>query len=592
MSTIVSIIALLGGIALFLYGMTLMGDGLKKVAGSKMELILYKLTSNRFKGFSLGMAVTGVIQSSSATSIMVVGFVNSGMMKLRNPISIILGAIVGTSVTGWIVCLSYIDSTGSGAGISSLLSTGVLTGIVSIVGILYRMFLKGHTKHRIGDILMGFAILMFGMTAMKTAVESDALKATFTNIISSLDNPFLGILIGIAFTAVLQSASASIGILQALSMAGGMGFGSAFPIMLGVGIGASVPVLISALSASTDGRRVAFTYLLSELFAVIFIDSWFFILHAIIGFDSIMTLEMNPFSIALMNTVVRLINMSILLPFTSLLEKVVMKLIKGKKVVETEKTHASIHLEERFISYPALAIEQSRTTINEMASVAHNSLLSSLWLVNNYSEDGFGEVERLEDLGDAYEDALGTYLVKITAGYLTENQNKDVSKFLHTISDFERISDHALNIGETAKEIHEKSIVFSDDAKHEIEVVTNAVRDIVTTTFNAFVNNDLTLAQRVEPLEELIDGICDEMKLLHINRIKQGICTLNQGFVFNDLLTNLERVADHCSNIAVAIIELESSEVLDTHEYLNDLKKANDTAYEKYYKEYAAKYHI
>lgn len=579
-----SVVALLGGVALFLYGMTLMSDGLKKVAGSKLEVILYRLTSNRVKGFALGTGVTAVIQSSCATSIMVVGFVNSGMMKLKQAISIILGSILGTSITGWIVCLSYLDSGAKGLG--SILSTAVLTGIVAVIGVFFRMFRKGHTNHRIGDILMGFAILMFGMSAMGNAVKS--MQDVFSAAIAALNNPFIGILLGIVFTAILQSASAAVGVLQALSVAGAMPFEIAMPILLGIGIGASVPVLFSAVSANTEGKRTAMVYLVSEVASVTVIGGLFYILSACIGFGSLMTVTMNPVYIAIANTTLRLIKMLLLLPFTALIEKTVTALVKEK--ASNEET-VVIHLEERFITYPALAIEQSRTAINEMADVAKRSLLSALSLLSVYTPEGFQKVKEMEDIGDKYEDALGTYLVKLTGRDLTDAQNKDVSKFLHTISDFERISDHALNIAEAAREIFEKGVVFSDEGKNEIGVMSNAVMEIVETAVTSFINDDLAGAYHVEPLEELIDNLCDEMKLHHTNRIQKGLCTLHQGFVFNDLLTDFERISDHCSNLAVALIELDSDE-FDTHKYLDSIKKAENAHFDEYYREYMQKYHF
>lgn len=581
-----SVIALLGGVALFLYGMTLMGDGLKKVAGNKLEVILYRLTSNPVKGFVLGTGVTAVIQSSCATSIMVVGFVNSGMMKLKQATAIILGSILGTSITGWIISLSYLDSGAS--GVAKLFSTAVLTGIVAVVGIYFRMFRKGHTNHRIGDILMGFAILMFGMSAMSGAVSD--MKEVFSSAIAALSNPILGILIGALFTAVLQSASAACGVLQALSVAGGMGFDTAMPILLGIGIGASVPVLLSAISANTEGKRTAMVYLVSELASVTIITSVFYILHAILGFGSLMGTSMNPFNIALANTILRLVKMLLLLPFTALIEKTVIFLIKGKKEAAEEETNA-VHLEERFITYPALAIEQSRTAIGEMAGISVHSISSALNLLHHYTAEGYKEIVDLEDKGDKYEDALGTYLVKLTGRDLTDKQNKDVSKFLHTISDFERISDHALNIAEAAQEIMEKKITFSEEGQHEINVITAAVKEIVELSSKAFTENDLQLAARVEPLEELIDSMCDEMKMHHIARVQKGMCTLHQGFVFNDLLTDFERVSDHCSNLAVAVIELDEDH-FDTHEYLESMRTAEKSAFEAYYKEYRKKYHF
>ena len=581
-----NVISLLSGIALFLFGMALMGDGLKQVAGNKLELILYRLTGNPIKGFLLGAGVTAVIQSSSATSVMIVGFVNSGMMKVRQAISIVLGAILGTSITGWIICLSDIGSTG---GWLDLFSTATLTGVISVIGIVLRMAAKDPAKKHIGDILMGFAVLMFGMSTMSAAVSPLREDPTFIRILTSFSNPFLGILFGTLFTCVLQSASAAVGILQALASTGIIDFSIALPIIMGIAIGAAMPVLLSAIGASVDGKRTAMVYLVAEVTGVILFAAIYYTLDALIRFpfaDRIMT----SVSIAFVNTVFRFIKVVALLPFTKQIEKTVNFLVRDKpqqKEVEPE----AMRLEERFIQHPALAIEQSRLTINAMAEEAKRNFVEAVALLHGYSDERFKLVEDLEGSVDRYEDKLGTYLVKVTEREMTAKQNAEVSKFLHTISDFERISDHALNIAEGAKELHQKKLSFSEAAAHELEVMEAALTEILSTAIRSFVNNDLQLAARVEPLEELIDNLCDEMKLHHVDRLQKGLCTLGQGFVFNDLLTNYERVADHCSNIAVALIELESDS-FDTHEYLNSLKELKSDMYERYYEEYRRVYQL
>ena len=581
-----NVISLFSGIALFLFGMALMGDGLKQVAGNKLELILYRLTGSPVKGFLLGTGVTAVIQSSSATSVMVVGFVNSGMMKVRQSISIVLGAILGTSITGWIICLSDIGSTG---GWMDLFSTATLTGVISVIGIVLRMASKDPAKKHIGDILMGFAVLMFGMSTMSAAVSPLREDPTFIRILTSFSNPFLGILFGTLFTCVLQSASAAVGILQALASTGIINFSIALPIIMGIAIGAAMPVLLSAIGASVDGKRTAMVYLVAEVTGVIFFAAIYYCLDALIRFpfaDRIMT----SVSIAFANTVFRFIKVVALLPFTRQIEKVVDLLVPDKpqqKPVEPE----AVRLEERFIQHPALAIEQSRLTINAMAEEAKRNFVEAVSLLHGFSDERYKLVEDLEKSVDRYEDKLGTYLVKVTEREMTVRQNAEVSKFLHTLSDFERISDHALNIAEGARELHEKNLSFSDAAAHELEVVEAALTEILSTAIRSFVNNDLQLAARVEPLEELIDNLCDELKLHHVDRLQKGLCTLGQGFVFNDLLTNYERVADHCSNIAVAMIELESDS-FDTHEYLNSVKEMKSDTFARYYEEYSRIYQI
>ena len=577
-------ISLLGGIALFLFGMTLMGEGLKKVAGNKLELILYKLSSTPLRGLLLGTGVTAIIQSSSATSVMVVGFVNSGMMKVRQAIGIVMGAIVGTSITGWVICLSYV---GGSSGWVDLLSTSTLAGIIAIVGIIFRMFCKKQVKHHIGDILLGFSVLMFGMQSMSGAVEPLRESETFISLLTAFSNPLLGILVGIVFTSILQSASAAVGILQALSVTGAIHFSAALPIIMGIAIGAAVPVLLSALGANVNGKRTALVYLVVEVAGVIIWAAVFYLLNAIFQFPFLEQV-MSPFRIAMINTLFRLIKVLVLLPFIDVIQTLVNLLVPDGHAKDVEKT---MQLEERFIQHPALAIEQSRITIHNMAVAAEKNLSAAIALLTDYSDDGFEQVQEMETTVDQYEDRLGTYLVKLTGRELSPKQNEDVSKFLHTISDFERISDHAVNISEAAQEIAQKHLVFSEAASRELTTMQAAVSEIVHVTNEAFLHNDLKTASRVEPLEELIDTLCDEMKLHHVDRLQRGVCTLTQGFVFNDLITNFERVADHCSNIAVAIIELESDS-FDTHEYLNSVRQMRSASFDRYFEEYRTKYVI
>ena len=583
--SVADVISLLGGIALFLFGMSLMGEGLKKVAGSRLELVLYKLSSTPLKGVLLGTGVTAVIQSSSATSVMVVGFVNSGMMKVKQAIGVIMGAILGTSVTGWILCLSSLEG---GSGVVQLLSTEVITGIVAVIGIILRMF-TGKTSNRyVGEILLGFAVLMYGMSAMSGAVSPLRESEAFIRILTSFSNPILGILVGLAFTSVLQSASAAVGILQALAITGAVTFEVALPIVMGIAIGAAVPVLLSALGANLNGKRTAFIYLLIDVLGVLIWALLFYGANAIIHF-TFLDAVLSSVSIALMNTLFRLATVIVLLPCIGLMERMVELLFPddGSAAEEQEMDR----LEERFLQHPALSIEQSRLVTNSMAERAEGNLLMAVGLRNRWSDKDFRMVGETESVIDRYEDKLGTYLMKITSKSLSQSQSEEVSKYLHTISDFERISDHALNISEAAKEIHDKDLQFSPEACHELDVIESAVREILSIAVGAFVENDPQRAARVEPLEEIIDGLCDEMKSHHVDRLQSGSCTLNQGFVFNDLLTNYERVADHCSNIAVAIIELESDS-FDTHEYLNSVRAMKSSSFARYYEEYKQEYHL
>ena len=578
------IISLCSGIALFLFGMTLMGDGLKRVAGNKLELVLYRLSSTTFRGLLLGTGVTAVIQSSCATSVMVVGFVNAGMMKLRQAIGVILGAILGTSITGWIISLSYLEGS---SGILSVFSTATLTGLVAIAGVFLRVFSKKKERRHIGDILMGFAVLMFGMSTMSGAVSGLGEMPWFTGTLQSLSNPLLGILVGAVFTAILQSASAAVGIVQALSVTGAMTFESALPLLMGIAIGAALPVLLSALGANVDGKRTATIYLVAEIISVMVCAAMFYLTDAIVRFQFVHTV-MNPFSLALVNTILRLAMVLLLLPFTDALEALVCLLIKEK---QPQAGNLAVRLEERFLAHPALAVEQSRLTIIDMAERAREALSAALSLTANYSQEGLDDVKRMEDDCDHYEDALGSYLVQLTAQELTRRQNENVSKYLHTLSDFERISDHALDIAMSAAEIHDKEIDFSDEATRELSVLSAAVREIVRLTTEAFEKDDMALAARVEPLEELIDQLCDESKSRHVDRLQQGRCTIRQGFVFNDVLTAIERVGDHCSNIALAMLELRE-DAFDTHEGLRRIRDAQSDDFQSAYDDYAARFAI
>ena len=569
--SISEIISLLSGVALFLFGMTLMGDGLKRVAGSKLELVLYRLSNTTLKGVLLGTGVTAVIQSSCATSVMVVGFVNSGMMKVKQAISVIIGAILGTSITGWVISLSYIEGS---SGVLSLLSTATLTGIVAVVGIILRVFSKKQLHHHIGDILMGFAVLMFGMSTMSKSVSGLGQQPWFTDLLTSLSNPLLGILAGAAFTAILQSASAAVGIVQALSVTGAMNFDAALPLLMGIAIGASFPVLLSALGASTDGKRTAMVYLVAEVVSVIACAAIFYVANAIFRF-SFTAQIMNPFSIAFVNTILRLAMVVLLFPFTDLLETLVSILIPKKPEPADE---LFVRLEERFIAHPTLAVEQSRLTINEMALSSKDALDEAMALLTDYRSESMEHVRKLENDGDKYEDSLGSYLIRITGQEMTRQQNADVSKYLHSLPEFERVSDHALNIAESAAEIHDKKISFSQDAQHELSVIKAATKEIVDLTVTAFVENDLDKAIRIEPLKALIEDLSAEVKMNHVERLQKGQCTIRQGFVLNDLLTYMERIGDHCSNVGVAMIELES-DAFETHKYVHTLKQSDSPAF-------------
>ncbi|MBQ1422437.1 MAG: Na/Pi cotransporter family protein, partial [Firmicutes bacterium] len=526
-----NIISLLGGVACFLFGMSVMGDSLKKVAGSKMEMVLYKLAGNQIKGVLLGTGVTAVIQSSSATSVMVVGFVNSGMMKVRQAIGVVLGAILGTSITGWILALNSLG----GSGVASFFSTEVLTGVVALIGIALWMFSGKTASKNVGGIMMGFAVLMYGMSMMSGAIEPLREDPRFVHMLTSFTNPVLGVLAGLLITAVIQSASAAVGILQALAMTGAVEFDMAFPIIMGIGIGASVPVMLSALGASVNGKRTAFVYLIIDVLGAITVGIVFYILNAIIGFG-FMQSTMTMVGVALVNTLYRLAVVAVLSPAIGMLERIVCAIFPESEEAAAEQADMD-RLESRFLTHPVLALTQSKTVIDSMAAKALESVSSAVDVRRDFSRDKLKKVFDLEGVLDRYEDKLGTYLFKITNATLDDDQSRDVSKYLRVLSDFERISDHAKNIGEAVEEIHSKKLVFSNSADKELRVLEDAIDEITDMTIKAFVENDTQLAMRIDPLEEVIDDLCDEIKANHIARVSRQECTLENGFVFNDLLT-------------------------------------------------------
>ena len=581
-----SIVLLLGGVAMFLFGMSLMGDGLKKVAGNKLELILYRLSSTPLKGILLGTGVTAVIQSSSATSVMVVGFVNSSMMRLRQAISIIMGAIIGTSVTGWVICLSSVGGDGASAALK-LLSTESLSAMIAIAGILIRMISKKKSMRHIADILMGFAVLMFGMQTMSRSVSGLREDPTFTAFLTSFSNPFLGILAGFVFTAILQSASASVGILQALSATGLISFNEALPIILGIAVGASIPVLISGAGSARDGRRAAFSYLVIELIRTALFAAAFYALNAFLHF-SFMNMTMSMFSIALLNTLFRVSTVLVLAPFIPLFEKLMTSLIP-EDPSEAAQTEDMKRLEERFLAYPTLAVEQTRLTINKMAELTRESMQDAIALLSDYSDKGLEKVRELEGIVDRYEDKIGSYLLRLTGQEMTETQNRSVSQYLRAITDLERISDHALNIAERAEEIHEKKISFSDKGEKEMANLTEAITQIIDLTFESFLTDDAETAYQVEPLEQVIDRICRRMRERHTMRLQKGKCTIVNGYVFNDLVSDFERVSDHCSNIAIVLVELMDN-ALDVHEMSEVMHQEHPHHFEEYFNTFAAKY--
>ncbi len=582
---IVNIIKLLCGIALFLFGMNLMGSGLMKVSGEKLEVVLYKLTSNSLKGVLLGTGVTAVIQSSSATSVMVVGFVNSGMMKVKQAIGIIMGAIIGTSITGWVICLSSV----SGSGIFEILSTDTLTALMAVVGIILLMFTKREKNHHIAFILLGFVVLMFGISAMTEAVYPLRESKAFIDMLTGFSSPFAGILIGMLFTCLIQSASAAVGILQTLAVTGAVSFHLALPVVMGIAIGASVPVLLSAPGANANGKRTALIYLLVDTLGAVIFGILFYAANAAFHFG-IMDRTMSMVSIALLNTVFRVIIILLLFPLIGMIERFVNIIIKEKQENIAELRDAE-RLEERFLNHPAIAIEQVKTAVSSMAGLACDSIREAMKIFESFSESGFKRVYDLEDIIDTYEDKVGSYLVRIMKNELDGDQNKTVSLFLRSVNDFERLGDHAKNLAESAKEIHDKKITLSSDANKEMLNLFAAIAEILENTEKAYIGDDIDASYKVAPLEELIDNLCADYKRNHIERVQNGVCQYSHGFVFNDMLTDLERVGDHCYNLGIAI-RIRHSEMNARHGTITKQEIEKTHGFEKYYDEYAEKYAI
>ena len=583
---ITDVIKLLGGVAMFLFGMSLMGDSLKKVAGNKLELILYRLSGTPLRGILLGTGVTAVIQSSAATSVMAVGFVNSMMMKLRQALAVIMGAVIGTSITGWLIALGGVGGSGGSAALE-LLSTEGISAIAAIAGILMRMICKKKTWIHIGDILMGFAVLMFGMKTMSNAVSGLREDPGFISFLMNFNNPLLGILLGLVFTAILQSASASVGILQALSSTGLLTMEETIPIILGIAIGASVPVILSGLGSSVEGRRTAFAYPVIEVLRVILFAAVFYGMNAALHF-SFMENTVNMVSIALINTLFRVGTVAVLAWFIPLIEKLMIRLVPADPMQEAE-TEDMKRLEERFLAYPTLAVEQTRLTINKMAQLAERSMEAAIALLDKFDSKGLQEVESLEGIVDRYEDKIGSYLMRLTGQEMTETQNKSVSQYLRAITDLERISDHALNIAQRAEEIRDKKIIFSDKGYKEMENLKTAILEILHTSVDSFLTGDAETAYRVEPLEQVVDAICRKMRERHTARLQKGKCTIGNGYVFNDLISDFERVSDHCSNIAIVQVELEDN-ALDVHEMSENMKQEHAHQFDMYYEEFAGRY--
>ena len=575
-----NLFSLFGGLALFLFGMDIMGKALEKQAGGKLQKILSKLTDNPFKGFMLGLAVTAVIQSSSATTVMVVGFVNSGIMQLHQAVGIIMGSNVGTTVTSWILSLSGIE--GNSFWVKLFKPTS-FSPILAFIGIVLYMFCRSEKKKGSGTILLGFAVLMTGMTAMSSAVAPLSDAPWFRDLFVQFTNPILGVLAGAVLTAVIQSSSASVGILQALSSTGVITYGSAIPIIMGQNIGTCVTALISSVGANKNARRAAMIHLYFNIIGVLVFLSIFYTANTFIHFP-ILEENVSTFGIAIVHTLFNVLATLVMLPFSRLLEKLAYLTIPQDDVPEQFQM-----LDPRLLATPAVAADRASVTTADMAELARASFLGAIALTHRWNEEGAERVRRQENETDKYEDAIGTYLVKLSTCNLTLKDSHLVNTLLHTISDFERISDHATNLLGTAREIEEKNIVFSAQAQSELIVLEDAVQEIINRTVDCFENNDLVAASRVEPLEQVIDDLVRKIKSRHIARLQTGSCTIEYGFVLDDLLTNYERVADHCSNIAVAMIQV-ADDSFETHEYLTSVKSGGNENFDQMFRDFRGKF--
>ena len=567
------VLSMIGGLALFLYGMNLLGEGLAKASGGRMESILEKLTGNPVMAVLLGAGVTAVIQSSSATTVMVVGFVNSGIMKLEQAVGVIMGANVGTTVTSWILRLTGIDSS---SFLVQMLKPTSFSPILAIIGVAMLLFSKKEKHRYAAYILVGFAVLMFGMDTMSAAVKPLAQVPEFTGILTAFSNPLLGMLAGVVLTAVIQSSSASVGILQALCLSGAVGYNTAIPIILGQNIGTCVTAMLSGVGASRNARRAALVHLYFNIIGTAVFMSVFYVLEAIFHFP-FMEKPADALGIAVVHSCFNVSATLLLLPFSKGLVKLASLTVGSDPEQLPEKAQDEVlqHLDPRFLNTPSYAIEQSRNVAVNMAGLAQQAINLSMGLIAEYDEDQAQQVMELETRVDQYEDQLGSYLVKIGSRDLSGRDNHNLSVMLHCIGDFERISDHALNIQEAAREMRDKKVCFSSKALQELEVLRRAVRDILRITMDSFGEEDLELARQVEPLEEVIDALNLEIRQRHIKRLRKGKCTIELGFILSDIITDLERVSDHCSNIAVCLLEINEDE-FDTHAYLENMKREDN----------------
>lgn len=578
---IFDLLTLIGGLCLFMFGMNIMGDSLERRAGNRLKKILARLTKNKFTGFLTGLGVTAVIQSSSATTVMVVGFVNSGIMTLRQSISVIMGANIGTTVTAWILSLGGISGDNI---VIQLLKPTSFTPVLALIGTILMMFGKSDKKKDTGTILLGFATLMFGMDTMSAAVSGLSEVAAFRNMFVMFKNPILGVLVGAVLTAIIQSSSASVGILQALSATGQVSFGAAVPIIMGQNIGTCITAILSSFGTNKNAKRAAVVHL---MFNVIGTTVWLsvFSLISFVFSPAILDASATHFGIAVAHSAFNIACTVLLLPMSFVLEKIAIRLVPDGK--EEEK---NIELDERLLVTPPIAIKRCNDLVCEMAEFSVNGLKSSLNMLTQYDPLVAEEIHKAESMGDHYEDILGTYLVKLSSYKISDEDSTEVSKLLKAIGDFERISDHSMNILESAEELKSKNILLTDAARRELDIMCSAVSEVLTLSYTAFVKNDLTSAEKVEPLEQVIDGLKIKLRNGHIERMRAGKCSIEAGFVWADLVTNLERTADHCSNIAICVLDANQNN-MNIHQTLRNMKKGN-AEFDAMFAEYAEKYSV
>lgn len=587
--SVFNIFTMLGGLAFFLYGMNVMSTGLEKLTGGKLEVALKKMTSNKIKSILLGMGVTIAIQSSSAMTVMLVGFVNSGIMTLEQTIGVCFGSNIGTTFTAWILCLGDIKDTGGGGFISfilKMLKPESFSPLVALTGIILIMFAKKNKKKDIGRILVGFAILMTGMTLMSDSVDPLANSPEFQKTLTAFKNPVLGVLVGAAFTGIIQSSAGSIGILMAFSKSGALTYGMALPIIMGCNIGTCVTALLSTFGVNKDAKRVAWTHILVKIIGTLILLPIIMVLQSI--FDlAVFNSTVGYVGIAVMHTIFNLATTVMFLPFTKQLVALSKLVVRDGKETDFSSKSILTGLDERLLKTPAVAVETCKGATIEMAELTKETIMKALEILTVYSKETAESIIENEDIIDGFEDKINGYLLKISRSSVTGNDSRSVSKMMHCVGNFERISDHAVNLVESAQEMHEKGITFSSECLNEISVITDAIAENISKAFESYKLNDLAIAHKVEPLEEVVDNLSTELKNRHIRRLQNDECTVELGYIFQDVLTNLERISDHCSNIAGCLIE--TDEKTNIHEYLHDVKE-NDETFSREYREYAESY--